>query len=205
MHESSIHEYDRALCSLDMLGWGTTGHQTTRHFIDWTPTTGPGSTGHKHNWAKCRLDDWTMSIGQLATGELCTKSVVHNQLSAIDWKPVPVRLDTVTILRGVHLDTVPYLPAAVYLRGGSTHNKITWVRQRQHHKAHESARERMLSLASSPLDDRIPNDGATSTVLLNERWIGSHNPETHRTGISYFRKTSTRKFISTKFDSNESA
>ena len=172
MHESSIHEYDRALCSLDMLGWGTTGHQTTRHFIDWTPTTGPGSTGHKHNWAKCRLDDWTVSIGQLATGELCTKSVVHNQLSAIDWKPVPVRLDTITILRGVHLDTVPYLPAAVYL---------------------------------SPLDDRIPNDGATSTVLLNERWVGSHNPETHRTGISYSRKTSTRKFISTKFDSNESA
>ena len=33
------------------------------------------------------------------------------------------------------------------LRGGSTPNKITWVQQRQHHSARESARERMLSLA----------------------------------------------------------
>ena len=35
----------------------------------------------------------------------------------------------------------------IALRGGSTHNKIAWVQQRQHHRAHESARERMLSLA----------------------------------------------------------
>ena len=33
------------------------------------------------------------------------------------------------------------------LRGGSTRLKIAWVQQRQHHKAQESARERMLSLA----------------------------------------------------------
>ena len=33
------------------------------------------------------------------------------------------------------------------LRGGLTRLKITWVQQRQHHKAQESARERMLSLA----------------------------------------------------------
>ena len=32
------------------------------------------------------------------------------------------------------------------IRGGSTRFKITWVQQRQHHRAHESARERVLSL-----------------------------------------------------------
>ena len=36
---------------------------------------------------------------------------------------------------------------AQWLRGGSTRLKITWVQQRQHHSARESARERMLSLA----------------------------------------------------------
>ena len=35
------------------------------------------------------------------------------------------------------------------LRGGSTRLKITWMQQRQHHKAQESARERMLSLLLS--------------------------------------------------------
>ena len=35
------------------------------------------------------------------------------------------------------------------LRGGSTRLKITWVQQRQHHRAQESARERMLSLLLS--------------------------------------------------------
>ena len=33
------------------------------------------------------------------------------------------------------------------LRRGSTPNKITWVQQRQDHRGHESARERVLSLA----------------------------------------------------------
>ena len=33
------------------------------------------------------------------------------------------------------------------LRGGSTRLKITWVQQRQYHRAHGSARERVLSLA----------------------------------------------------------
>ena len=36
---------------------------------------------------------------------------------------------------------------SLLLRGGSTRLKITWVQQRQHHRAQESARERMLSLA----------------------------------------------------------
>ena len=35
------------------------------------------------------------------------------------------------------------------LRGGSTPLKITWVRQRQHHRVQERARERMSSLALS--------------------------------------------------------
>ena len=35
------------------------------------------------------------------------------------------------------------------LRGASTRLKITWVRQRQHHRVQERARERMLSLALS--------------------------------------------------------
>ena len=35
------------------------------------------------------------------------------------------------------------------LRGGSTRLIITWVQQRQHHRAQESARERMLSLLLS--------------------------------------------------------
>ena len=41
------------------------------------------------------------------------------------------------------------IPIAVFymlLRGGSTRLKITWVKQRQHHRAQESARERMVSL-----------------------------------------------------------
>ena len=33
------------------------------------------------------------------------------------------------------------------LRGGSTRLKITWVQQKQYHRAHGSARERVLSLA----------------------------------------------------------
>ena len=33
-----------------------------------------------------------------------------------------------------------------HLRRGSTPNKITWVQQRQDHRGHESARERMLSI-----------------------------------------------------------
>ena len=33
-----------------------------------------------------------------------------------------------------------------FLRGGSTRLKISWVQQRQHHRAQESARERMLGL-----------------------------------------------------------
>ena len=40
----------------------------------------------------------------------------------------------------------------IALRGGSTPNKITWVQQRQHHSARESARERMLSLALRMID-----------------------------------------------------
>ena len=39
------------------------------------------------------------------------------------------------------------------LRRGSTQFKITWVQQRQHHRAHDSARERMLSLALSAWTD----------------------------------------------------
>ena len=31
-----------------------------------------------------------------------------------------------------------------YLRGGSTRLKIPWVQQRQHHRAQESVRERVL-------------------------------------------------------------
>ena len=34
----------------------------------------------------------------------------------------------------------------IVLRGGSKRLKKTWVQQRQHHRAQESARERMLSL-----------------------------------------------------------
>ena len=48
-----------------------------------------------------------------------------------------------------HADSYNGAPSvmSLLLRGGSTGLKITWVQQRQHHKALESARERMLSLA----------------------------------------------------------
>ena len=41
------------------------------------------------------------------------------------------------------------------LRGGSTRLKITWVQQRQYHRAHGSARERVLSLALSGGSTRL--------------------------------------------------
>ena len=41
-----------------------------------------------------------------------------------------------------------------WLRRGSTRLKITWVQQRQHHRAHKSARERVLSLALRACETR---------------------------------------------------
>ena len=49
----------------------------------------------------------------------------------------------------------------VVLRGGSTRLKITWVQQRQHHRAHESARERMLSRRLNTIGNHM---GATEAV-----------------------------------------
>ena len=66
----------------------------------------------------------------------------------------------------------------IALRGGSTRLKIAWVHQRQHHRAQESARERMLSLLLNEffnLSDTFPTflkitfNGKASTIKLKSR------------------------------------
>ena len=53
------------------------------------------------------------------------------------------------------------------LKGGSTRSKITWVQQRQHHRAQESARERMLSLLLIAMKfEQFHGDGHVSFSML---------------------------------------
>ena len=53
------------------------------------------------------------------------------------------------------------------LRGGSTRLKIAWVQQRQYHRAHGSARERVLSLALINSFVMIPRP--TSLLMMKRR------------------------------------
>ena len=55
------------------------------------------------------------------------------------WKNLNALIDFGQIQYQSSLINIIYL--CVVLRRGSTSNKITWVQKRQHHRAHESARE----------------------------------------------------------------
>ena len=52
------------------------------------------------------------------------------------------------------------------LRQGSTRLKITWVQQRQHHRAQESARERVLRLALIKKDFVLKTSGSRLYWLM---------------------------------------
>ena len=71
----------------------------------------------------------------------------------------------------------------IALRGGSTRFKITWVQQRQHYRAQESSRERMLSLPSRRIFDvckREPTPVSHAFVKENlVRYVRPHGRFAH--------------------------
>ena len=77
------------------------------------------------------------------------------------------------------------------LRGGSTRLEITWVQQRQHHRAQESARERMLSLALTMKKFQLEanfNSQSHARTILNDSDANFH----------FFLTFSHRRYWSTK-------
>ena len=81
----------------------------------------------------------------------------------------------------------------IVLRGGSTRLKITWLQQRQHSTAQESARERMLSLALRPMNhiksirsQRVKGRLNTNISAQNFLTIFPGNHLTEQTILSLF-------------------
>ena len=80
------------------------------------------------------------------------------------------------------------------LRGGSTRLKITWVQQRQHHRAHENARERMVSLAlRNPRKMNVDKNHIWARSSTQVWALCSETRALREADISWFRHVASAK------------
>ena len=75
----------------------------------------------------CSVKSFSKKVGQKFWGEVSVLSLSHSQCVSVTPPRAPVKLSLLHAM-------------------SSTRLKIIWVQQRPHHRAHENAREKMLSL-----------------------------------------------------------